>query len=64
MYAALRAIPVSAEPVARLWPAATLLREPRGDCHIAALPARRVALDVPAVTVDAEKRGCMGTRRG
>jgi helix-turn-helix protein len=37
LYAALRALPVPEEPVARLWHAATLLREYRGDGHIAAL---------------------------
>jgi len=37
MYAALRALPVPGEPVARLWHAATLLREHRGDGHVAAL---------------------------
>jgi hypothetical protein len=37
MYAALRALPVPEEPVARLWHAATLLREHRGDGHVAAL---------------------------
>jgi hypothetical protein len=39
MYAALRALPVPAQPVARLWYAATVLREHRGDGHIAALVA-------------------------
>jgi len=39
LYAALRALPVPEEPVARLWHAATLLREHRGDGHIAALMA-------------------------
>jgi hypothetical protein len=39
LYAALRALPLPAEPVARLWHAATLLREHRGDGHIAALVA-------------------------
>jgi hypothetical protein len=39
LYAALRALPVPADPVARLWHAATLLREHRGDGHIAALVA-------------------------
>ena len=39
LYAALRTVPVPAEPVARLWHAATLLREHRGDGHIAALVA-------------------------
>lgn len=37
LYAALRALPVPSEPVARLWHAATLLREHRGDGHTAAL---------------------------
>ena len=37
LYAALRALPVPEDPVARLWHAATLLREHRGDGHIAAL---------------------------
>jgi hypothetical protein len=39
LYAALRALPLPDEPVARLWHAATLLREHRGDGHIAALVA-------------------------
>jgi len=37
LYAALRTLPVPEEPVAKLWHAATLLREHRGDGHIAAL---------------------------
>ena len=37
LYAGLRALPAPTEPVARLWHAATLLREHRGDGHIAAL---------------------------
>src|SRR6187397_1764110 len=37
MYAALRAIPIPDERVARLFHAASLLREHRGDGHIAAL---------------------------
>jgi len=37
MYAGLRALPVPEDPVARLWHAATLLREHRGDGHVAAL---------------------------
>lgn len=37
LYAALRAVDVPDEPVARLWHAATLLREHRGDGHVAAL---------------------------
>jgi len=39
LYAGLRSIAVPAEPVARLWHAATLLREHRGDGHNAALVA-------------------------
>jgi hypothetical protein len=39
LYAALRALPLPEEPVARLWHAATLLREHRGGGHIAALVA-------------------------
>jgi hypothetical protein len=42
MYAALRALPVPAEPVARLWHAANLLREHRGDGHVAALVSERI----------------------
>src|SRR3954454_7932641 len=37
MYAALRAVPIPTEVVARLFHAASLLREHRGDGHIAAL---------------------------
>jgi hypothetical protein len=37
MYAAVRTLPVPQEPVAKLWHAATLLREHRGDGHVAAL---------------------------
>ena len=36
MYAALRALPMPEEPVTRLFHAASLLREHRGDGHIAA----------------------------
>lgn len=39
LYAGLRALAVPEEPVARLWHAATLLREHRGDGHIVALVA-------------------------
>nr|CEL18076.1 hypothetical protein [Kibdelosporangium sp. MJ126-NF4]CTQ90695.1 hypothetical protein [Kibdelosporangium sp. MJ126-NF4] len=42
LYAALRALPVPQEPVARLWHAATLLREHRGDGHIVALMAEGI----------------------
>ncbi|MET0820687.1 MAG: MarR family transcriptional regulator [Aeromicrobium sp.] len=37
MYAALRTLPLPEEPVARLFHAASLLREHRGDGHVAAL---------------------------
>jgi hypothetical protein len=42
MYAALRALPIPDEPVARLWHAANMLREHRGDGHIAALVSERI----------------------
>jgi len=37
MYAGLRSLPMPEEPVTRLWHAANMLREHRGDGHIAAL---------------------------
>jgi hypothetical protein len=37
MYAGMRTVAVPADPVARLWHSATMLREHRGDGHIAAL---------------------------
>ncbi|MGE3288020.1 MAG: MarR family transcriptional regulator [Pseudonocardia sp.] len=37
MYAGMRTLPVPADPVARLWHSATMLREHRGDGHVAAL---------------------------
>jgi hypothetical protein len=42
LYAALRALPVPEEPVARLWHAATLLREHRGAGHVVALVAEGI----------------------
>lgn len=42
LYAGLRALEVPREPVARLWHAATLLREHRGDGHNAALVAHGI----------------------
>ncbi|EME60192.1 SCO6745 family protein [Amycolatopsis decaplanina] len=42
LYAALRALPAPQEPVARLWHAATLLREHRGDGHTVALLAEGI----------------------
>ena len=43
LYAANRALPWPDDPVARLWHAATLLREHRGDGHVAALTAHGVS---------------------
>lgn len=37
MYAAVRTLPLPTEPLARLWHGANLLREHRGDGHVAAL---------------------------
>jgi Helix-turn-helix family len=42
MYAGLRTLPMPEEPVARLWHAANMLREYRGDGHIAALVSERI----------------------
>nr|WP_284747869.1 MarR family transcriptional regulator [Amycolatopsis sp. RTGN1] len=42
LYAGLRALAVPEDPVARLWHAATLLREHRGDGHNAALVAHGI----------------------
>ena len=42
MYAALRTLPIPDEPVTRLFHAASLLREHRGDGHIAALVTERI----------------------
>ncbi len=42
MYAALRTLPLPEEPVARLWHAANMLREHRGDGHVAALVAEGI----------------------
>ncbi|WP_018331929.1 SCO6745 family protein [Actinomycetospora chiangmaiensis] len=42
MYAGMRTHPVPDEPLARLWHAATILREHRGDGHVAALVGARV----------------------
>ena len=42
LYAALRTLPVPQEPVARLWYAGNLLREHRGDGHVAALVANGI----------------------
>jgi hypothetical protein len=42
MYAGLRALPLPEEPVARLWHAANMLREHRGDGHVVALVAEQI----------------------
>ncbi|MFG1805691.1 MarR family transcriptional regulator [Streptomyces sp. NPDC049040] len=42
MYAGMRTLEVPGDPVARLWHSATMLREHRGDGHIAALVASRI----------------------
>jgi hypothetical protein len=42
MYAALRTLPVPEQPLARLWHAADMLREHRGDGHVAALLSERI----------------------
>jgi hypothetical protein len=42
MYAGLRALPMPEEPVARLWFAANMLREHRGDGHITALVSEQI----------------------
>jgi hypothetical protein len=63
LYAALRALPVPEEPVARLWHAATLLREHRGDGHNAALVTEGVGgtqahvLQALSAGIPAEKFG-------
>ncbi|NEB06367.1 MarR family transcriptional regulator [Streptomyces sp. SID13726] len=42
MYAGMRSLEVPGDPVARLWHSATMLREHRGDGHIAALVGARI----------------------
>ena len=42
LFAANRALPWPEEPLARLWHAATLLREQRGDAHVAVLVANGI----------------------
>jgi hypothetical protein len=41
-YAGMRTLPVPSDPVARLWHSATMLREHRGDGHVAALVGARI----------------------
>ncbi|MEV8319860.1 MarR family transcriptional regulator [Streptomyces sp. NPDC059900] len=56
MYAGMRTLPVPGEPVARLWHAATMLREHRCDGHIAALVGARIG-GTEAHVLDALARG-------
>lgn len=42
MYAGMRTLEVPGDPVARLWHSATMLREHRGDGHVAALVSARI----------------------
>jgi hypothetical protein len=42
MYAGMRTLPIPGDPVERLWHSATMLREHRGDGHIAALLGERI----------------------
>ena len=42
LYAGWRALPVPGDPVTRLWHCATMLREHRGDGHVAALLTERI----------------------
>ncbi|MFD6491279.1 MarR family transcriptional regulator [Streptomyces sp. NPDC060188] len=42
MFAGMRTVAVPSDPVARLWHSATMLREHRGDGHIAALVGARI----------------------
>jgi hypothetical protein len=63
LFAGLRALPIPEEPVARLWHAATMLREHRGEGHIAALVAEGIGgteahvLHALAQGIPAEKFG-------
>jgi hypothetical protein len=63
MYAALRVLPLPEEPVARLWHATNLLREHRGDGHVAALVTAGIGgteahvLHALSVDLPAEKFG-------
>lgn len=42
MYAGMRSLPVPSDPVTRLWHSATMLREHRGDGHVATLVGARI----------------------
>jgi hypothetical protein len=63
LYAGLRTLPIPDEPVARLWHSANLLREHRGDGHVAALVSEGIggleshALYAVSLGMPAEKFG-------
>ncbi len=63
LYAGLRTLPIPDEPVARLWHATNLLREHRGDGHVAALVSHGIggleshALHAVSQDMPAEKFG-------
>jgi hypothetical protein len=63
MYAALRALPMPEEPVARLFRAASLLREHRGDGHVAALMGEDIG-GLEAHVLLAVEMGIPGPRFG
>ena len=66
LFAANRALPWPEEPLAALWHAATLLREQRGDTHIAVLAARGVSgreCNVLQVAAGEVPRGYMAVAR-
>ncbi|MFJ7150316.1 MarR family transcriptional regulator [Streptomyces sp. NPDC100445] len=56
MYAGMRTVAVPGDPVARLWHSATMLREHRGDGHVAALVGARIG-GTEAHVLDALARG-------
>ncbi|MDX3113254.1 SCO6745 family protein [Streptomyces scabiei] len=56
MFAGMRTLPVPGDPVARLWHSATMLREHRGDGHVAALVGARIG-GTEAHLLDALARG-------
>ncbi|MFI6441768.1 MarR family transcriptional regulator [Streptomyces sp. NPDC050759] len=56
MYAGMRTLPLPSDPVARLWHSATMLREHRGDGHIAALVGARIG-GTEAHVLDALAKG-------
>jgi hypothetical protein len=63
LHAALRTLDVPDEPVARLWHAATLLREHRGDGHVATLVTERIG-GTEAHVLHAVSQGIVGEEFG